>query len=60
MSIVDLPALSPHCASGYKHSASDRSVNRTTRAKAFPIVHRGVRFHGSFCSHCGHPSSRKE
>ena len=38
MSIVDLLALSPHCASGYMRSASNCNLFSITRAKAFPTI----------------------
>ena len=38
MSIVDLSALNPHCASGYTRSASSCSLFSTTRAKVLPTM----------------------
>ena len=38
MSIVDLPALNPHWASGYTLFASVCNLLNTTQAKAFPVI----------------------
>ena len=36
MSVVDLPALKPHWASGYTRSASVCNISRATRANYLP------------------------
>ena len=41
MSIVDLSALNPHCASGYTFSHSICHLFNITRAKASPMILRG-------------------
>ena len=38
MSIVDLPALSPNCVSGYTRSDNDCNPLTATWAKAFPMI----------------------